>query len=295
MADLRTIYPPKAKAIRAFTLIELLVVIAIIAILAAMLLPALAKAKDKARTANCLSNLHQWGVAQVIYGTDNADGIPHDGMGFNLQYPDVPHPPEAPQNGSRDLSQWFNTLPPLVADKPLYTYTVNAGNSTAYNATVIPFPGALGKIWHCPSAAMPSGDMSVLSYQGGDGFFSYGMNIDLKGDYNPATGIHGSMKYPRMPKVTTLQKPSATVLMLDLAFNSKEWPYNNLFYSVNPAGRWRVFSMRHSTKQGGVLAFVDGHSQYFKWKYVYNQADPMGYELILPDIIWDPSYRAAVP
>src|ERR1700757_2472208 len=115
---------------RGFTLIELLVVIAIIAILAAMLLPALAKAKDKAKTANCLSNLHQWGIAQVIYGTDNADAIPHDGMGFTGQYPDTAHPPETgPLAGSRDLNQWFNLLPPLVADKPLYLYTQNAGNS----------------------------------------------------------------------------------------------------------------------------------------------------------------------
>jgi prepilin-type N-terminal cleavage/methylation domain-containing protein len=280
---------------RAFTLIELLVVIAIIAILAAMLLPALAKAKDKAKTANCLSNLHQWGVAQVIYGTDNADAMPHDGMGVNLQYPDTPNPPEAPVAGSRDLNQWFNTLPALVGDKPLYTYTANAGNSTAYNSTVIPFPGALGKIWHCPSAAMPSGDMAVLSGQGGEGFFSYGMNIDLKGLFNPATGGSSAMRYPRMPKTTTLRKPSATVLMLDMAFNSKEWPYSNTFYSVNPAGRWRVFSMRHSSKKGGVLAFVDGHSQYFKWTYVYNQADPSGKELLLPDVIWDPSYRDANP
>jgi hypothetical protein len=137
--------------------------------------------------------------------------------------------------------------------------------------------------------------MAVLSGQGGEGFFSYGMNIDLKGLFNPATGGGGAMQYPGMPKVTTLRKPSATVLMMDMAFNSKEWPYNNTFYSVNPAGRWRVFSMRHSTKQGGILAFVDGHSQYFKWKYIYNQADPNGPELILPEVIWDPSYRAAYP
>jgi prepilin-type N-terminal cleavage/methylation domain-containing protein/prepilin-type processing-associated H-X9-DG protein len=275
---------------RAFTLIELLVVIAIIAILAAILLPALARAKDKAKLISCTSNLRQWGMAIRMYIDDNGDRIPRDGMDSSGTYPGA--------NGAeKDLNAWFNLLPPYMGEKILNDYFVGLPGNPLLRAELIPFPGGRGKIWHCPSAFMDSSTiMNVLSGLGADGFFSYDMNIDLKIDPTIAGDSTRMQPYPNMPKATTFRQPVATVFMFDCAFDPITEVVNSLpqYNSVNPANRRNNFASRHN--QGGVINFFDGHSQYYKTNYVKsaNSGGSTSYtqEPLLPDIIWNPPYRA---
>jgi prepilin-type N-terminal cleavage/methylation domain-containing protein len=273
---------------RAFTLIELLVVIAIIAILAAMLLPALAKAKDKAKGINCVSNLRQWGLALNVYGVDNNDGIPRDGMDASGVWPGV-------SGAQGDLNAWFNTLPPNMGERTLREYYLDTSAGTA-SYQRYPFPGGRGKVWHCPSASMTTAeaqDPAVVATGGAEGFFSYGMNIDLK-RITPGYANSDAATYPAMPKSTTIKRPSDTVVLFDLVFNiNKEG--GNAFNSVNPANRWRSFGRRHNV--GGVINFVDGHAANIKLNVVTNGGTMSGGAQEFPGspLIWNPAYRAVKP
>ncbi|HTV62983.1 MAG TPA: prepilin-type N-terminal cleavage/methylation domain-containing protein [Verrucomicrobiae bacterium] len=280
----------------AFTLIELLVVIAIIAILAALLLPVLAKAKERAKQAGCLSNLRQWGLTIQLYSPDNNDEIPRDGMAGNGDYPG---PSSTSTDGTPDDPEaWFNLLPALVGERKLQYYydNMNAhpGASGTKATQYLPFPGGLGHIWECPSASMLLPTVAnVLAGNGKDGFFSYVMNIDLKREANGVTAIP-YLNDPNMPKMTSFKQPTATVFMYDCVFDPATEIVNASpqYDSVNPANRQNSFASRHV--YGGMINFLDGHVAYYKTAYIQNNPSDGGEgEPLLSDVIWDAPYRGA--
>src|SRR5580704_13403117 len=97
------------KKTEAFTLIELLVVIAIIAILAAILMPVLSSARERANQIYCLNNMRQWGLAFHMYCDDNNGYVPAEG---NVGAP-INDKGSATSTDNYDFA-WYNVIPPTI-------------------------------------------------------------------------------------------------------------------------------------------------------------------------------------
>ncbi len=174
----------------AFTLIELLVVIAIIAILASMLLPTLATAKERAKRAGCVSNLHQLGLASHIYALDNGDKL---------------------FNGIRDGGDSFL----LSISSPMYQTISNAYGE---------------KVFDCPNMypyQLPASLIGKKSrYQAGTGFY-IGYHYHGGRVMPAAAGWLSALKLSDVPLTTATNAPNhSTALILFSDINS--WAANGV-------------------------------------------------------------------
>ncbi len=259
------------KAKKGFTLIELLVVIAIIAILAAMLLPALVKAKEKAGRIACVSNLRQWGLALNMYVDDNNQILPDFSIGNST--PGAPAGYDQDKIHWTDLaafaaagqgnSAWFNALPTYVSQRALSQYADNPTNFVTGRS-----------IFNCLAARFLPAEVDPLNRVA----FSYGINFKGTNGVTPASSPF---------KATVVLHPSAFVFFSDVRANSGEVP----FYGANPLndlgaarGSLNHLSSRHAA--GANLTFLDGHAAYFRYTYLaYQKGTKIG-DPGDPDINW---------
>ena len=181
----------------AFTLIELLVIIAIIAILAALLLPALAKAKERAQRTACLNNLKQLSLATTMYADDRGDAFPDDGQqhphwigaGFRdtivNSYKVKRNQFYCPANKDWDRDDfWYFPSGTQTNDPAVVGYAYYPGQA-AFNAAPTFYPNAT-EFWdQRPVFAMKTTDKAYYPIMWGDINRKYQGSWGRPGDSNP--------------------------------------------------------------------------------------------------------------
>jgi prepilin-type N-terminal cleavage/methylation domain-containing protein len=191
------------KRAKGFTLIELLIVIAIIAILAAMLMPVLSSAKNKADQAYCLNNMRQWGLAFHMYCDDNNNYVPEEGD--TAEAINFLGTPGATPNYTM---AWYNIIPPEIGLPSLASLYLN-------NPKMPPVAGS-HSLFSCPSARAPLASLGYdnpLSVK--QAYFMYGESSRLC--------VNWGTRYPNgvpsgipQTKLINIIKPSQTVFMAEV-------------------------------------------------------------------------------
>ncbi len=279
-----------------FTLIELLVVIAIIAILAAILLPVLNQARERAQQAACLSNERQYGLADNLYIDDNNGTYPFPryqsyASGAEQDNPTWTQIPTYHRNGEGD-DVWFNALPSYVSAMPLWQVAYNSANFSQVKSAIFYCPTAVSQGNFPPDTQAAANGDSYTMLPGTRPLFGYAMNSKYLA-YEQINNANDTIL-----KASLIKHPSYFVLFSEVRDRSQEQPFyctsapgsGNWIVLATPHGYTTRFSSRHN--QGGQITFGDGHAAYYKYHYVVsdgteNSSIGAGYDPGRPDINWD--------